>query len=86
MEVQVKESTSGVVIVRGESRYPLRRPKIKSVKSLEISLKEPGVSHFDVIGDFLKELGLPTEVFDDLEVDQCETIVEAVCKPASKKN
>lgn len=88
MELDLSGTQDQIVVSIDGKKFPLRRAKIKEVRALNDQLKKAetgAVSYFDVVGDFLSKLGLPIDQFEELELWQCEKIINEIASVGSKK-
>lgn len=63
--------------------YKLKSPSVKDVTSLQKRIEKEGES-VDIAIDFLSNLGMKKEVCYEMEIDNLNTIIEAVV--GAKKN
>jgi len=67
-----------------DKKFELRKPKFKETQQYRESLLKEGADASLVMKEFLEVLGLPVDVYDDLEMDHIEQLMASVT--GSKKN
>lgn len=75
MEIQLTKGTAQLKVNIDGQSYSLIKPKVGLVKKFDAMKKEDG---FKAIELLIISMGLPQEVFDNLEIDQLEQITDGV--------
>lgn len=63
-----------------DETHELRFPKVKEIKKLQELQKKSG-NEMEVLESMLMDLGMKKDLFDDLEVDHLNSIVESLINP-----
>lgn len=85
MDLKVGEAKTVVNLIVGEKNYPMRKPKIGEARKLEEELSG-ATKKFDVIAKFLAALGLPSEVLDELNIEDMEILLTELTRTEQKKS
>lgn len=75
MEIQLTKGTAQLKVNIDGQSYSLIKPKVGLVKKFDAMKKEDG---FKAVELLIISMGLPQEVFDNLEIDQLEQITDGV--------
>jgi len=67
-----------------DKKFELRKPKFKETEQYRESLLKEGADASIVMREFLEVLGLPVDVYAELEMDHIEQLMASVT--GSKKN
>ena len=85
IDLKVGEAKTVVNLIVGEKKYPMRKPKIGEARKLEEQIAV-APKKFDVIAKFLEALGLPSEVLDELNMEDMETLLTELTRTEQKKS
>jgi len=77
LDIQLVTSDVKLKVKYGEKVYELKRPKVGHLKAIDQARKNEG-DVVEAMEKMLVAIGLPSEVFDDLEVDQLEQLMTAI--------
>lgn len=79
MEIELNSSDVKLIIKSGSVVYEIKKPKIGQLKLVDRERSKPGGGDvFGAMETMLVSCGLPTEVFDNLEIEHLEQIMNAI--------
>lgn len=85
MDIEIKERTKVKALIYGKEIL-LSKPTVGQIEKMQMEMKsaaEKGLTEVTVMKNFAATIGLPTEVCEQLEVDQFLELVEKLT--ATKK-
>ena len=78
MELDLGKKTVYKVKLEGET-YEVKKPSVREISSFNKKIKDvDATDQFDITKDWVASLGMPSEVVEDLEMDQFTQLLDMV--------